>query len=99
MSEAAPKRRWFRFSLRTLFMVAAVVACGAYFYTLLPNELTWTELKSLKPGMTELEVIELVGRPDAMEPDREGRSFWYYGSFFPDSVEFKDGRVVNAVRF
>lgn len=98
MSEFPAERRWFRFSLRTLFVVVMVAACAAYLYTFLPNELTSAELSSIKRGMTESEVIELVGRPDAMTFGENGKTTWTYG-FIPDWVEFKDGRVVEAVQF
>lgn len=100
MSEGpAPKRRWFRFGLLAMFVAVTAVACVAYLYTLLPNELTPAELKSIQLGMTESEVIALVGRPDIMKTEPDGTTWWWYGRILGESIVFKNGRVVQNERF
>jgi hypothetical protein len=49
--------------------------------------------------MSEDEVRELVGRPDEIRMNEQGGVDWDYGGFWPDTVEFKNGRVVSATRF
>jgi hypothetical protein len=49
--------------------------------------------------MSEEQVRALVGRPDDITPNENGGVDWEYGGFWPDVVQFKDGRVVSAVRF
>jgi hypothetical protein len=99
------KRRWFQFSLRTLMIVvtaaAIVSALVSAIASRLPNEnhLTQKELQSVKPGMTEVQVRELLGKPDGITPNGIGGVDWEYGGLWPDLVEFKDGRVVTAFRF
>ena len=96
--EPKRRRRWLQFSLRTLLIGVAIVAVSAAIISRLPNELTWQQLQTIKPGMTEDEVRELVGRPDAIRINDQGSVDWKYGSFWPDTVEFKSGRVVAAYR-
>jgi len=91
--------RGIRFGLRALFVAVALVACAVFVYRLLPNDLSWAELQSIRPGMSEAEVVELLGRPDRVTAGGGGKSTWYYGSIIPDWVDFENGRVVEAVRF
>jgi hypothetical protein len=96
-------RRWFQFSLRSLLIVVTVAAlvCAllSAVVSRLPNELTLKQLRSVKVGMSEDPVLELLGRPDAITPNENGGVDWEHGMLFPDVIEFKDGRVVSAVRF
>src|ERR1700730_6219399 len=87
------KRGWFQFSLRSLLIGVAVVAVVAAVVSRLPNELTLQQLRSIKIGMSEDDVREWVGRPDGVRLNDDGSAHWEYGSFFPDTVEFKIGRV------
>jgi SmpA / OmlA family len=89
----------FQFSLRTLLIVVTVAALVCALVSRLPNELTLKQLQSVKVGMSEDQVRELLGRPDAITPNENGGVDWEYGMLFPDVIEFKDGRVVSAVRF
>jgi hypothetical protein len=95
------KRRWFQFSLRSLLIAVAVTAllCAIVSRLPKPNELTLKQLQSIKAGMTEDKVLELVGRPNSIRPNEKGGVDWFYGILFPDWIELKDGRVVSAIRF
>jgi SmpA / OmlA family len=103
--QSKPNRRRFQFSLRSLFVVVTVAAlvCALLhaIASRLPNEnrLTQKQLQSVKAGMTADQVLDLLGRPDAIRPDENGSIDWEYGGLWPDLVEFKDGRVVSAYRF
>jgi hypothetical protein len=90
-----------RFSLRRLLFFVVIAGVAFMVYRWLPNELTIQELNSIRPGMTEAEVLELVGRPDEIRSHREtpDEVDWTYNPFFGDTVRFKDGRVVSATRF
>ena len=97
------KRRWYQFSLRTLMIVVTVAALVSALVSAvasrLPNELTLKQLQSVKVGMSVDQVRDMLGRPDAVTSNENGGVDWEYGWFFPDLIEFKDGRVVSAIRF
>jgi hypothetical protein len=61
------------------------------------DKLTSAQISSIKPGMTEPEVIGLVGHPNKIEQVRDGKTIWSYGTFIPDWIEFKDGHVTSAL--
>lgn len=65
---------------------------------------TWlkaTAWNRVKPGMSELEVIEILGKPTALRPDANDRKALLYTleigttSFLTGSVAFDGGRVVE----
>jgi hypothetical protein len=97
------KTRRFQVSLRTLFVVVTVAALVSALVSAiasrLPNELTYQQLHSVKACMTEDQTLDLLGRPDAIEPNENGGVDWKYGGFWPDTIEFKDCGVVSAFRF
>jgi hypothetical protein len=94
-------RRILRAWLWTLVIFATVVAVPSTALFLLPrsNELTRQQLDSVKTGMSEDQVRDLLGRPDSIKPNENGGVDWNYGILYPDRIEFKAGRVVSAVRF
>ncbi len=98
-AETKRKRRWFQFSLRTLFVGVAAVAVVCAVVSRIPNEITWKQVQSIKVGMTEDEVRELLGRPNAVSPNESGGIDWKYGGEDEDRIEFKNGRVVSAMKF
>jgi hypothetical protein len=62
------------------------------------NAATWSRIR---PGMSELEVIELLGKPTALRPDAQGRRALLYTmeigttGFLSGSVSFDAGKVVD----
>lgn len=71
-----------------------------------PAEADTTWLKAaawnrVKPGMSELEVIEILGKPTALRPDANDRKALLYTleigttSFLTGSVAFDGGKVVE----
>ena len=94
-------RRRFQFRLRTLMIGVTVVALVTAVISRLPmpNEITLKQLQSVKEGMTEDQVRDLLGRPDAIRPNVSGGVDWQYGILWPDVIESKDRRVVSAIRF
>jgi hypothetical protein len=60
---------------------------------------TWNRIRR---GMSELEVIELLGKPTALRPDAQGRSALLYTmeigttGFLSGSVSFDAGKVVDV---
>jgi hypothetical protein len=67
------------------------------------TQLQWVDArkwKSLRPGMTELEVIETLGRPSSTREDGGARVVLYAieigaAGFLGGSVRFRDGAVVE----
>jgi hypothetical protein len=98
-AEPKRKRRWFQFSLRTLLVVVTAVAIVCALLSRIPNEISWKQIQSIKVGMTEDEVREILGRPNAVSPNDYGGVDWKYGGFDEDCVEFRNGRVVSADKF
>ncbi len=58
----------------------------------------------LRPGMSELQVIEILGRPTALRPDAQGRRAMLYTleigttGFLSGSISFDAGEVVEIQR-
>jgi outer membrane protein assembly factor BamE (lipoprotein component of BamABCDE complex) len=76
--QPSPRRR-FQFRLRTLFVVFTVAAIVCAILSRIPNEISWKQVQSIKVGMTEDEVRELLGRPNAVSPNDYGGVDWKYG--------------------
>jgi hypothetical protein len=69
----------------------------------IPSSGTWVDAakwQRLRPGMSELEVIEALGSPTSMRGDKASRMLFYameIGSgFLGGSVELRDGVVVEV---
>ncbi len=103
-----PKKRGFRFGLRTLLTAVAYCAAGMAIYTLLPNIISESELHMVRTGMTPEEVRAILGEPlkittldDLGEYTGDEYELWWYatsliqyGSDWPE-VSFKNGKVVG----
>ena len=56
----------------------------------------------IKPGMSELEVIEILGKPTALRPDQSDRRALLYTleigatSFLTGSIAFENGKAVDV---
>lgn len=56
----------------------------------------------VQPGMSELQAIEILGKPTALRPDAQGRRALLYTleigttGFLTGSVAFQDGKVVEV---
>ena len=65
------------------------------------NAAAW---ERVKPGMSELQAIEILGKPTALRPDAEGRRALLYTleigttGFLTGSLSFEDGKVVAVQR-
>lgn len=68
-----------RFTIRTLLIVVAACAFGAFVYSWLPNYVTATQLNQLRRGMTQEEVRAILGAPDSIKRYRDGNELWNYG--------------------
>lgn len=65
-----------------------------------PEQKVYTreDFARLVDGKSEDEVLKLVGRPDkTQEPDRIGRSFWYYNHITRDTISGKLDSSVQVV--
>ncbi len=65
------------------------------------NAAAW---ERLRPGMSELQVIEILGKPTALRTDAQGRRALLYTleigttGFLTGSISFVDGKVVEMQR-
>lgn len=68
------------------------------------SDQTWLKADAwngIRKGMSELEVIEILGKPTALRPDASGRRVMLYTleigttNFLTGSVSFQDGRTVE----
>jgi outer membrane protein assembly factor BamE (lipoprotein component of BamABCDE complex) len=99
-----------RYTLRTLLVLVAISAAGAWIYSFVPNIVTKAQLAGVRPGMTKDEVRSLLGEPirvlengvaTTVPYQTEENWFWYYAVWgqemdSPPTMEFRDGRVVSV---
>jgi outer membrane protein assembly factor BamE (lipoprotein component of BamABCDE complex) len=94
-----PRRRWLRFSLRTLFLGLALVCLSMAVWRTIPNFVNSKDARSVNPGMTRAAVQKLLGRPSDRSKSDIGEEWIYYcSSTTIFLIEFDgSGRVVHVV--
>ena len=83
---APPKRRWFRFSLRTMFVVMLVFAVAAFVVRAIYPR---TVDDVVGRGFTYSEVRELLGEPEKITTGPLGKIEWHYSNGV--DIEFRNG--------
>jgi hypothetical protein len=90
------------FGLRTLLLAVLACALGILGYGLLPNEVSRSQIRQLRSGITADEVIAILGEPDSVDRNASRLGFmddydesWLYGDAW--SVFFVNGRYSFAV--
>jgi len=53
--------------------------------------------KRIIPGMTEADVIDILGMPSRMDTRNDGTNRWYYIGFTKTTVYFYNGKVKKCV--
>lgn len=78
-----------------LFCVCFLAACAG-------NNFNWDNARKIKEGMPESEMLEIMGKPNAVKSDSNGLVYvWTHvngltGSVKTVSAVVKEGRVVSA---
>ena len=81
-------------------IAAVVIACGLV-SGCAGTHFDWNDARKLKPGMTQAEVTEIMGRPYSVR-SAEGQIIWVwswangFGSHKAMSVTFADGKLVKV---
>lgn len=79
----------------TLVCALAIAGCAG-------TSFNWDQARQIRPGMTEDEVTQVMGRPYMVRSGPEGQTWiWSYANTLSAdvrtvSVVIKDGRVVSA---
>jgi hypothetical protein len=92
----SPKRRWFAYTLRTLFVVVTVSAIGIGTMLIAwrswQMRVTFSKACQVRDGMTESEVRAILGVPfEYRRPGSHRTLLVYYASDFGDPYWFEFG--------